>query len=317
MDSSDLIVLTPAGNPDPVLAIAAVRAGARGTLDLEYAATEQPAAIERLARQSRGPFGVKLGANVAGTVAALLRGPRPGWVILAGGVTPGHCESASQLRAAGIEVFAEAVSIAEASAAVAWGIDGLILKGHEAGGRVGSDTSFVLIQAWRKHAAENRIALPFWVQGGVGPNTAAACLAGGARGVVLDSQLLLARESSLSDAARKRVAGLDGGETLVLGARIGMSVRLYGRADSPAAQELLRDEERPLTAGLTTEEARAGWLAALRERVDTDPAAGAWLVGQDIVLAAGLATKGVTVAGILQHVREATVRQLDLSRRSP
>lgn len=42
MDSSDLIVLTPAGAPDPALAVAAVRAGARGTLDLEYASPSHP-----------------------------------------------------------------------------------------------------------------------------------------------------------------------------------------------------------------------------------------------------------------------------------
>ena len=37
MDSSDLIVLSPPSLPDAALAIAACRAGARGTLDLEFA----------------------------------------------------------------------------------------------------------------------------------------------------------------------------------------------------------------------------------------------------------------------------------------
>lgn len=318
MDSSDLIVLTPAGTPAPALAIAAVRAGARGTLDLEYArpGTIAPA-IERLARLGRGAFGVKVGANAAEITPLLLSGPRPTWVILAGGSVPGHGATAAMLRGAGIEVIAEVVSRAEAEVAVGWGIDGLLLKGHEAGGRVGSDTAFVLIQSWRQHAAKHDLTLPFWVQGGVGPNTAAACLAGGARGVVLDAQLLLTRESSLGDAARKRVVGLDGGETVVLGARLGEAVRLYGRADSAAAQELVREEDRVLAAGLPAGEALAAWRTAVRDRIAADPTEGVWPVGQDVVLAAGLAAKGVTVAGILQHVRETAARQLDLSRRSP
>src|SRR5438874_1759570 len=128
-----------------------------------------------------------------------------------------------------------------------------------AGGRVGADTSFVLIQKWRQHADRTGTKLPFWVHGGIGPNTAAACLAAGARGVVLDSQVLLARESPLSDAARKRIAGLDGSETVVLGARLGEAYRAYSRADSPAVQELVREEERLLAAELPAAEKLAAW----------------------------------------------------------
>ena len=69
----------------------------------------------------------------------------------------------------------------------------------------GAETSFVLIQKWRQYAERHRITLPFWVRGGIGPNTAAACLAAGAAGVVLDSQVLLARESPLTEAARASV----------------------------------------------------------------------------------------------------------------
>ncbi|HYH63446.1 MAG TPA: beta-ketoacyl synthase N-terminal-like domain-containing protein [Urbifossiella sp.] len=51
----------------------------------------------------------------------------------------------------------------------------------------------------------------------------------------------------------------------------------------------------------------------MRDRV----ADGAWLVGQDVALAAGLAAKGVTVAGVIQHVRDTAARLLNLSRRTP
>ena len=102
------------------------------------------------------------------------------------------------------------------------------------------DTSFVLLQKWRQFADKNALTVPFWVRGGIGANTAAACLAGGARGVVLDSQVLLSRETPLRDGARKRIAGLDGSETLVLGARLGEGYRIYARPDCAGAQELAR-----------------------------------------------------------------------------
>src|SRR5439155_507177 len=77
---------------------------------------------------------------------------------------------------------------------------------------------FILLQRWQAHVRRGGNGpLPVWVQGGIGPNTAAACAAGGAAGVVLDAQLLLARESLLSPDARRRLAAFDGSETQCLG----------------------------------------------------------------------------------------------------
>ena len=216
MEETDLIVLSPAGFLDPSPAIAACRAGARGTLDLEFTEDSDRVleAIGRLVKFAGPRFGLKLGAD-----QKLIGAVRPSWVILAGG----DISQLESIQKNGIEVLVEAVCLAEAVRAVELGADGIILKGHEAGGRIGSDTSFVLIQKWRQHADRAGIKVPFWVQGGIGANTASSSLAAGARGVVLDSQLLLARESHLSEAARKRIAGLDGSETIVLGATLGES----------------------------------------------------------------------------------------------
>jgi NAD(P)H-dependent flavin oxidoreductase YrpB (nitropropane dioxygenase family) len=175
MDTSDLLVFTPPHPCDPALAIAACRAGARGVLDVEFA-DEEPArsALEKLASFAPAGFGVKLpvGVGLSGTGDV-----RPACVILSGV----SAAQVSEARRAGIEVLIEATSLPEALRAAELGTDGVILKGHEAGGRVGADTSFVLIQKWRQAG----LMLPFWVRGGVGPNTAAACLAAGARGVVV------------------------------------------------------------------------------------------------------------------------------------
>jgi NAD(P)H-dependent flavin oxidoreductase YrpB (nitropropane dioxygenase family) len=314
MEPRDLIVMTPTGAPDPSLAIAACRAGACGILDLEFV-TDHAAcgeALARLARFAGGPFGVLLRSDNSELLSLLPTWPtKPARVILVGPDHPGLPDAIRRLRESGIEVFREAVCLGEAVRAAELGVDGLVLKGHEAGGRVGPDTSFVFIQKWQQDADRGGVNLPFWVRGGIGPNTAAACLAAGARGVVLDSQVLLARESPLSDAARRRIAGLDGSETAILGAKLGEAYRLYDRPDSPAALELAREEKR-LAAEVPAPP--AAWHQAVRGHVAADPAEGVWPVGQDISQAAGLAARGVTVAGIIQAICEQATRQADATR---
>ena len=310
MDPRDLIVLTPSGSADPSLAIAACRAGARGVLDLEFAPSGPRAALERLARFAGPGFGVQVRVD-AGDVFELLAQFRPACVILAGADHPDLPARIRGLKSAGAEVLREAVSVAEAARAVELGADGVILKGYEAGGRVGTDTSFVLLQKWRQYADRHAIEVPFWVRGGVGANTAAACAAGGARGVVLDAQVLLTRETPLGDSARKRIAGLDGSETLVLGSRIGEGYRIYARPDCAAAQELAKEDERLQNAPIPAEEKLTAWRKAVRERVAADPAQGVWLAGQDVVTAVPLAAKGLTVAGVVQNLCGRVGKQLE------
>ena len=309
MEPRDLFVLSPTGSADPSLAIAACRAGAAGALDLEFASVDRAAAaLARLARFAPA-FGVLLRATDA-PLFALLAKHKPARVILAGPDAPDVEARVKELRAAGVEVYREAVGVAEALSAVKAGATGVILKGMEAGGRVGSDPSFILLQKWKQYAEKNGVAVPFWVRGGTGAFTSAACGAGGAKGVVLDSQVLLARESPLSDATRKRLSGLDGSEALVFGTRLGEGYRFYARPDSQAAQELANEDERLQAADLSAEAKLIAWRAFVSKRVASDPAAGAWLIGQDVAGAPGLAAKGVTTAGIVQYVCERTATHL-------
>ena len=316
MEPRDLIVLTPPGAADPSLAIAAARAGAWGVLDLEFAPAlaASRAAVARLARFAGPDFGILLRTDSADLLALVIES-KPARVILAGADTPELPARVRDLQAAGIDVLREAVSVAEAAKAVELGVSGIVLKGHEAGGRVGPDTSFVLVQKWRQYADKHKLTVPFWVRGGIGANTAAACVTGGARGVVLDSQVFLARETPLSDAARKRVAGMDGSETLVLGARLGEGYRVYARPDCAGAQDLAREDERLQHANFPAADKLAAWREVVRERVAADPANGVWLVGQDVATAAPLAAKGLTVAGIVQHVCERANKQIEAARK--
>ena len=113
----------------------------------------------------------------------------------------------------------------------------MILAGHEAGGVASEDSSFIFLQAMA-----GRVEVPIWVRGGIGPHSAAGCVAAGAHGVVLDGALLLARESSLPDPARERIARCDGGDTQVFGPADGPRRRVHVAPGSPALAGLRSGE---------------------------------------------------------------------------
>ncbi|MDX3188839.1 SDR family NAD(P)-dependent oxidoreductase [Streptomyces sp. MN03-5084-2B] len=115
----------------------------------------------------------------------------------------------------GRQVLAEVTSRAAAGRAVAAGAAGLIARGHECGGRVGELSTFVLLQALLADSAHGALGVPVWAAGGIGPHTAAAAVAGGAAGVVVDTQLALLPEAELPSALTTAVTGLDGSETTV------------------------------------------------------------------------------------------------------
>jgi acyl transferase domain-containing protein/NAD(P)H-dependent flavin oxidoreductase YrpB (nitropropane dioxygenase family) len=178
----------------------------------------------------------------------------------------------------------EAIGQAEAA-----GVSGFIISGHEAGGFCAAESSFVLLQ--RILGETNR---PVWVRGGIGPNVAAGCIAAGAFGIVLDGALLLARESSLSARWRDRIARWDGSETTVLGPAAGTTVRIYGVPNSSSLSRLKKKAALGACDWEATVQAAVGW--------EDDQCAP---VGQDSALAARLAHKFVTVAGVVQAVERA------------
>src|SRR5262249_61759331 len=112
-------------------------------------------------------------------------------------------------------------------------IDGLIARGHEAGGWVGPDSSFILLQ--KLLAAQSR---PVFVQGGIGVQGAAACRAGGAAGVVLDDQLLLMPESSMPRSFQEQLAPCRGPDARAVGERLGRDCRVLTRPGFAAASRL-------------------------------------------------------------------------------
>ncbi|SMB25365.1 conserved protein of unknown function [Sterolibacterium denitrificans] len=136
-------------------------------------------------------------------------------------------------------VVVQVTTLDEARTALAGGAHGLIAKGQESGGPVGEESAFILLQRVLDLVAEQQLAVPVWCQGGIGLHTAAAAIAGGAFGVVLDSQLALLSECRLPEAIKSDIRAMDGSETRLLGgysvySRPGLPVAEYG--DLPAAE---------------------------------------------------------------------------------
>jgi acyl transferase domain-containing protein/NAD(P)H-dependent flavin oxidoreductase YrpB (nitropropane dioxygenase family)/NAD(P)-dependent dehydrogenase (short-subunit alcohol dehydrogenase family) len=321
MPAFDVIALTPQASLDPALAIAGCRAGARGFLDLEYVADLDRAlsSLQRLELHTSSSFGVKFG-RTGGQLLPHLGSKRLAWVLLAGGDHPELAAWVAQLRKQQITILFEAVSLAEAELGLGLGVDGIVLKGQEAGGRVGKNSAFLLLQQWhqRQSVLETGPSFPVYVQGGIGLNTAVACAAAGAAGVVLDAQLLLARESPLSEAERRQLAVFDGSETICLGEHLGESYRIYSRPGLAAVGALRSEEERLFSRGKQPSALRDAsrpneWREAVQRSVEAGPESGVGLLGQDAALAKPLADRFGTVAGIIDAIRQRVREQLDVA----
>jgi acyl transferase domain-containing protein/NAD(P)H-dependent flavin oxidoreductase YrpB (nitropropane dioxygenase family)/NAD(P)-dependent dehydrogenase (short-subunit alcohol dehydrogenase family) len=157
--------------------------------------------------------------------------------------------------------------------------------------------------------------LPVFVQGGIGPNTAAACAAIGATGVVLDAQLLLTRESSIPESIRQRLAAFDGSETSCFGERFGTPYRVLSRPGMTAPARAACEEDRLAAGSLNEEEQRRAWRRQIHGLTTIGPEDGLWPLGQDATLARSLTERYRTVGGIIAAVVEQVDQNLATARR--
>ena len=297
-----VLIATPQSLDGSALVIAADRAGGLGILDgrgqdireqairrmrdfkvRSYAITVQPQEV------CQGWLD-QAGENLIAVLCAI-----PG--------TPEQFKNAcTQIHATGRQAMCEVMSMAQAAAALDAGSDGLIAVGHEAGGRVGTDSAFILLQAILA-----RTDRPVWVRGGIGPRVAAGCIAAGATGVVLEGAVLLARESPLDEQVRTRLGAWDGSEPVVIETAEGAAIRVYAPPMSPVLARL-------------REAARNGgeaWERAIDLEMGWGPGQ-AWPIGQDAALAADLSRKYVSVGGMVQAVMGAVEHGLlDASKARP
>lgn len=218
-EQRDLVFgVTPFETPNARLTAALSRAGALGVLDLGRDRAKARTALAQTSRWTKEPWGVRVPPGCRIDPDELPPGVTT--IVLA------HDSAWNERPLDSRRIIAEVNDPSEAHDALARGVDGLIARGCEGGGRVGELTTFVLLQ---QLLADPTITVPIWAAGGLGRHSAAAAIAGGAAGIVIDAQLALVRESAHSEDVRAAIAAMDGSETTVIA-----GYRVYTRPDLAA-----------------------------------------------------------------------------------
>lgn len=295
-----IIAITPAHSVDPRIAIAAARAGELGILDLglKSDAETASAALDKLRTMvgDRGRWGVRwdtLGAKSRDIdrLAALVEGPIDVLVLGGlGGDEPARLRKAAKRLAK--QIFVEVHDREGALKAQSAGYDGLIVKGHEAGGRVGKSSSFILLQELRE-----QLEVPYWIQGGIGTRTAAGAALAGAAGVVLVEQLWSTEEGPYFSTEHK-AEEFDGSESIVIG-RDADLFRLSNRQG--------RGKLRELELAIAREE---DWRELLHRLLCAEDESIVPL-GQDIALAAALARRYGTTGQVIAALRDGVASAIE------
>jgi acyl transferase domain-containing protein/NAD(P)H-dependent flavin oxidoreductase YrpB (nitropropane dioxygenase family)/NAD(P)-dependent dehydrogenase (short-subunit alcohol dehydrogenase family) len=298
-----IIAITPAHVCDPQIAIAASQADELGILDFGYGNSKAVlgTALSHLSRLAgkKDNWGIRwdtLGQNSRSLskLAEIINRPVP--VLILGGINLQDENVALELeksRHLAHKVLVEVGCFAAAQSAQAAGYDGVIVKGYEAGGRVGEESSFVLSQCLHQ-----KLTVPYWIQGGIGLHTAAAAKVAGAAGVVLCEQLWLTYESPFSLTERKVWERLDGSETTCIGQEAE-----WFRFFSRSGQVKLRNLELSLAKG-------SKWVEELTSYLLSNDDAPIIPMGQDIAFALRLAKKFRTVGLIIKAIRQVMVDSL-------
>jgi NAD(P)H-dependent flavin oxidoreductase YrpB (nitropropane dioxygenase family) len=183
------------------LAAAVAKAGGLGTLGIATPRRLR-ASIDRVREQAPGRA---VAVNLLMPFArrhhvAVCVDSRVDVVVLAFGEKRGLVE---HLREAGIFVFVMVGTEAQARAAIAWGADGLIAQGRQAGGHLVGTMPALDFLPHALRAAEKR---PVFLAGGIatGADTRTA-LDAGASGVIAGTRFLLTHEANASPEYQRRI----------------------------------------------------------------------------------------------------------------
>ncbi|MDR3307392.1 MAG: acyltransferase domain-containing protein, partial [Coriobacteriales bacterium] len=272
-----LWIVSPFETPDTGLVRASYAAGVFPVLHLGRDLAKAQEALQELALLPERSFGV---AVTDGSMEGLRLPKQVATIVAPFGVRPP--------KAAGAQTVWQVHSVAEAGQALKKKAAALIIKGSEGAGLCGEESSFILFQYLSERCAKAGVAL--YVQGGVGVHTAAAYLALGAQGVILDSQVALMPECGTADGLRRTLEHLNGSEIKRCG-----EYRYYTR---PGAPEL-------------DEDATRDDLFAAMDASDED----AYLpLGQDVILAVDYVQEYGRLRHLVRAIEQAAFSHLELAR---
>lgn len=295
------LVYCPAGLAHCGLALNAARAGGAGILDFEFAADASQAErnLQVLSARARAgqQIGVRLSTRRAKGASRLLDAlrDRPHFLILsADAPADEQLEVSASLAREHRRILLEVVDAEGLPATPPPHVEGLIACGTEAGGWVSESGTFILL---RKLLERGR--LPVYVRGVSGVYGMAASRVGGARGAVLDSQLLLLPESPVPASWRTTLSALQQYDTTLLGAHAGRACRVARHGSFPA---LARAEAAARELEAAGDKPRGEWREALIQHVGWDnPDRAVWPVGQSIGEARQLAERYNSIGALLSR----------------
>ncbi|MFQ5980220.1 MAG: SDR family NAD(P)-dependent oxidoreductase [Candidatus Heimdallarchaeota archaeon] len=237
-----ILAYNPLGISDPSLAVAVSQSGGIGLIDLEGLERETGLTILEKINEMVEKWGVRI-SNQEHVKAVLDTQLAVPIIVIAFDIDNAALE---KLNVKGGTLLAEVVSLQEAQAKE-WA-DGYIVKGCEAGGRIGEETSFVLCQQF------SQTGLKFALQGGIGLYTAASAFVGGASAIVLDGQLYLTSESPIPSSTKEFLSKIEDTDTVVLGESTSRPYRAFGRLGTPCTRELLAIEKTLLDKDVAEQE---------------------------------------------------------------
>src|SRR5262249_15644859 len=135
---------------EPSVAIAASRAGGIGVLDLQYSRDERGTleALGKLAESGSGSIGLKLDGSEENFAASILSQlPEKIELVIITSCSGAFLDDVvHDLHRRDVRILLEATSLLHARMGEESGVDGITIKGHEAGGKIGEETTFILLQ---------------------------------------------------------------------------------------------------------------------------------------------------------------------------
>ncbi|VUD47119.1 Phenolphthiocerol synthesis polyketide synthase type I Pks15/1 [Thalassocella blandensis] len=199
-----LLAISPFEKPDVALCRKWVKQGAVAAVDLGRDSSKWSDVFAKISQDNSGLLGVRVpdAVNISAKELPL----NTAFVVLTAE------RDLAEWKA--FPVIVQVTSKDEAARALEAGASGLIAKGRESGGVVGNETAYILLQ--RLLEDEKFSSIPLWSQGGIGLHTAPAVIAGGAFGVVLDSQLSLLSDRKVSQEEKQKLQKLEGTESRVI-----------------------------------------------------------------------------------------------------
>ena len=300
-------ILPPGCSADLGLVIAAGKAGELGILNACASFESLNSKLRPISQQFGNRFGLQITQHSLKPTVAVLEtlGCRPDLIFISGELTAEDLSDCVRaVRRYCTRVFREVISEEEAEAAGNAGVDGLVVKGNEAPGRVGAETLFVLLQR-----VCPKFDIPVWAFGGIGPHAAAACRLGGAQGIVLQDEVSLAAEIELPESLARRLRAMDGSQTVCLGESLNCRYRVCRLEGKNAIGELQQ-----LEIGVADREV---FLRALEQASQKVGEQGLYPMGQGIAFASRLAARYRNLAGILRSYRSQTAANLQLAASQP